>query len=294
MIENAWNEYRAWAQRARTMQAASLRWSRLALVMAGLAAVLGCAAGQAGLAGTSGRVLAFLAAAAAAVTPVLGRDILDAKREAGWICARATAEAIKSECFRFAAGIGPYAAVGGAAVFAERRAAFAEPAIREGLTSLPDLNPRADTRCPPAGMDAEWYLANRLREQRDRFYLPGQERHERAARNLRAAALCLSITAALAGAAAGALNAVWLAPWIGVISSVGALLVAYGLLDRRQFLAATYAAMGASLSRIEETSTDLASLVERAETLLEGEHAGWTERMSKSIPPPPAAPTSKP
>ncbi len=290
MIENAWTEYRAWARRARMMQAASRRWSKIALAMAALAAVLGCAAGQAGIANTPGRVLAFLAAAAAAVTPVLGRDILDAKREAGWIRARATAEAIKSECFRFAAGIGPYGAAGAAAAFALRRAALAEPATREGLTSLPDPDQRPDTRQPPVAIDANWYLANRLREQRDRFYLPGQERHERAARNLRATSLCLSIAAALTGAAAGALNAVWLAPWIGVISSIGALLVAYGLLDRRQFLAATYAAMAASLSRIEETSVDLTSLVNCTEALLEGEHAGWTERMSKSVPPPPAVP----
>jgi len=57
----------------------------------------------------SGRALAFLAAVAAAKAPILGREILSVDSEARWIRARATAEAIKSECFRFAAQLGDYA-----------------------------------------------------------------------------------------------------------------------------------------------------------------------------------------
>src|SRR5262245_55059954 len=103
-IQNAWDEYRGWAARARSLQAASRKWNTAALVCAALAAVFGAAASHAG-GPTAGPVLAILAAFSAAVIPVLGRDILAVGRESGWIRARATAEALKSECYLFAARV---------------------------------------------------------------------------------------------------------------------------------------------------------------------------------------------
>jgi hypothetical protein len=96
MIEEAWDQYRGWAKRARTLQTSSRRWNRVAFVCAGLAAILGAAASQV-TGSISGRALAFLAAVAAAMAPILGREILSVDSEARWIRARATAEAIKSE-----------------------------------------------------------------------------------------------------------------------------------------------------------------------------------------------------
>jgi hypothetical protein len=46
MIEEAWNEYRGWTRRARTLQASARRWSSVSFGCAGLAAILGAAAGQ--------------------------------------------------------------------------------------------------------------------------------------------------------------------------------------------------------------------------------------------------------
>src|SRR5262245_31204970 len=105
-IQNAWDEYRGWAARARSMQAASRKWNTAAFVCAALAAVFGAAASQTGVNPTVGPVLAVLAAFSAGVIPVLGRDILAVGRESGWIRARATAEALKSECYLFAARVG--------------------------------------------------------------------------------------------------------------------------------------------------------------------------------------------
>ncbi len=76
MIEEAWNDYRGWAKRARTLQTSSRRWSHAAFVCAGLAAIFGTAASQVTDGPVLGRALAFLAAVMAAVTPVLGREIL--------------------------------------------------------------------------------------------------------------------------------------------------------------------------------------------------------------------------
>ena len=109
MIEEAGDEYRGWAKRALTLQTSSRRWSRVASGCAGLAAILAAVGSQVTGGSISGRALAFLAAVAAAKAPILGREILSVDSEARWIRARATAEAIKSECFRFAAQLGDYA-----------------------------------------------------------------------------------------------------------------------------------------------------------------------------------------
>ena len=74
MIENAWDEYRGWAKRARELQAASRRWNTTAMILAVLAATFGCAAGQMPFGSIWGRVLSSLAAIAAAATPILGRE----------------------------------------------------------------------------------------------------------------------------------------------------------------------------------------------------------------------------
>jgi len=76
MIEEAWNEYRGWAKRARVLQGSARRWSRASFVCAGLAAILGAAAGQVPGGVALGRALAFAAAVVAAVTPVIGREVL--------------------------------------------------------------------------------------------------------------------------------------------------------------------------------------------------------------------------
>jgi hypothetical protein len=288
MIEEAWNQYRGWAARARSLQTSANRWTMLAMTFAVLAAVLGTLASQLP-AGNGARIVGFLAGVAAALTPILGKDILEVKREAGWIRARATAEAIKSECYRYASAAGDYAAADADAKFNDRCAALVDPALRAGLTPLPDPVQGNDNRRPARPMTTDWYLTNRLQEQRDRFFSRGQSRHERAVSNLRTAGLALAAVAAILGVAGASFGALTLTPWIGVATTLGALVVAQGLLERRQYLAATYGAMTVRLSQVETRySGDLQKLVTQTEDLLGAEHAAWSERMDRTIPAPPA------
>jgi len=75
MIDTAWDEYRGWALRARELQSSSQRWNRAALICAALAAALGAAATQTAGDPSAGKVLSLLAAVAAALTPILGKEI---------------------------------------------------------------------------------------------------------------------------------------------------------------------------------------------------------------------------
>lgn len=103
-IEAAWSDYRGWGRRSRTLQTEVHHWNRAAAACAVLAAVLGAAAAS-GVHDATAKVLSALAAIAAAVTHILRRHLLATRSEARWILARASAEAIKSECFLFAAGL---------------------------------------------------------------------------------------------------------------------------------------------------------------------------------------------
>ena len=287
MIEEAWNEYRGWAKRARTLQSSARRWSLVSFVCAGLAAILGTAAAQMTGGSLLGRALAFAAAVVAAVTPVIGREILSADSERRWIRARATAEAIKSECFRFAAQIGEYASPSAKTAFMVRRDALAEPAERIGLTPLCDPIPeQGDARCPPVPLAAEWYIKNRLDEQM-RYYAKSQAENEQAATQLRTISFTSAIVAAILGVAGSSFGQEWFAPWIGVMTTIAVAVMAYGLLDRRQYLAASCGAMAIRLSRLKEmfseAGVDLASLVTTTEDLLQSEHAAWSDQMTRMV-----------
>ena len=105
MLRQIWNAYRGWAKLARDMQTSSQGWNIAALCCIIAAAVFGAAASvapdwwSAWAAGAAG--------IASALGAFLGRQILGAGDEASWIQARAAAEGIKSECYRYAARCGP-------------------------------------------------------------------------------------------------------------------------------------------------------------------------------------------
>jgi hypothetical protein len=254
----------------------------MAAASAALAALFGAAAGSAG-SNSGGRVLAFLAAACAAITPVLGQDMLSVGREAGWLRARAAAEAIKSECMRFSARVGDYAGAECRPLFRRRCEEAIEAVARTGLTPLADPV-KDDPRRPADEMTRDWYLSHRIEEQRD-YYAKVQVKNERDAGRQRAAALGLSVISAVLGAASATFNIAGLAPWIAVAATVGGVLLTRAASERSQFLAANAAAMVSALERMKEAATEdgatLAALVGATEDLLDGEHAAWSERMHR-------------
>ena len=291
MIHDGWNRYRAWAARARRMQEHAARDRGLALSAAVVAA---CAAAAAASIPhdwrTLASTLAVLAAFAAAGMPILGRNVLSVDSEGKWLRARATAEAIKAECLRAAAALPPYAppaAPATVAGFAHCLAALEQPALDAGLAPLPDPagdDPRRPPEPKPDGpaMDVAWYRTHRIAEQR-RYYAERQEAHERAAEWLRLGVLAAAILAALLSVLAGAGIADF-APWVGAVTTVAAAVTTWGLMDRRAFLAASYATMAYRLSVLEDRWVDVAipslgEVVAEAEALLGAEHAAWTVRM---------------
>ncbi|HKN26898.1 MAG TPA: DUF4231 domain-containing protein [Roseiarcus sp.] len=298
MLKMAWNAYRGWAKRARDLQAGAGRWNLAALVCIALAAVCGAATSLTPAAPSPWNVLgtwlASVAAVASAVGAYLGREILGSGKEAGWIQARATAEGVKSECYRYAAKAGPYAGAAPEAAKAlqDRVAALEKLATDKSLVRGDDPVPASgDKREPTAGMTKDWYKINRIDEQIE-FYRKGRARNEARADRLWWAAFL----AGLAAVAFGALGA-WaqvFAPWVGAMTTIAASIAAFGLIDRRKFLISSYSAMQASLERIkaldEARQASLADLVTTTEDLLDSEHKAWQPQMLAMQHQPPAQP----
>jgi hypothetical protein len=307
MIEQAWNEYRGWAKRARSLQVKTDRWNLWAMAALIATGVLGAATGFLGANPPDSlpgwlvnkefvRALACAAAVASALSLYVGRQALAVGAESGWLRARATAEAIKSECFRFAGGVGDYApdkaSDGDAAnVFIERRKALAARAAGDSLTPEDDSAGAAgDDRRPARPMTDNWYLSNRIDGQ-IAFYKKGQEKNENAYQRLQLS----SFVAGAVIAAVSAIAAVYgaqIAAWTGALTTVGAAVGTYGLAERQKYLAASYAAMKANLERLKERylvgGVSLQFLVATAEDLMESEHAAWIDQMAKTIRPQPS------
>jgi hypothetical protein len=306
MIEQAWDEYRGWAKRAGSLQASSDRWNFWALIALILTAFLGAAATFVGTFGKDWpasveivRALACAAAVASALSLYVGRQALAVGAESGWLRARATAEALKSECFRFAAGVGDYAPDKASVAdvvnaFIERRKAIAARAAGDSLTPEDDpVGSAGDDRRPPRPMADQWYLSKRIDGQIE-YYRKGQEKNERDYARLQ---LWSFIAGALiaAVAAGAAVYGTQFAVWTSMLTTIGASVGAYGLAERQKYLAASYAAMKANLERMKERfevgGVTLQALVASAEDLMESEHAAWIDKMAKTIQPAPSPPS---
>jgi hypothetical protein len=297
MLTMAWNAYRGWAKRARELQAAAGRWNLVALVCIVVAAVCGAAMALVPAAPSPwsglGFWLASAATAAAAVGAYLGREIVGSGKEAGWIQARATAEGLKSECFRYAAKAGAYtgAEAEAAKAFKQRIDDLAKPAVEKSLVPADDPVPASgDKREPVVPLTKDWYTTNRIDEQID-FYRNGRARNEAFAKRLWGVAFASGL-AAVAFGALGAWAQVF-APWIGAMTTIAASIAAYGLIDRRKYLISSYAAMQTSLEGIkaldEANPASLADLVTATEDLLDSEHKAWQPQMLAMQHKPPAA-----
>ena len=281
MLRQVWSTYRGWAKLARDLQAGAQRWNLAALLLVIAAAVFGAIASVAPSSGAPGSPARRRSPRRSGA--FLGRQVVGTGDEAAWIQARAVAEGIKSECYRYAARAGAYALADAdaAKALAARTAEIAKQATDKGLVlgdnPVPDSG---DKREPPVAMNKDWYASARIQDQ-IAFYKDAVVRNRKAADEL----WWVAFAAGLAAVVAGALG-VWqqqIAPWIGAATTVAASIAAYGLVDRRKYLVATYAAMQSRLEEIlgldKDAPMTLPDLVTTTEDLLNGEHKAWLPQM---------------
>ena len=148
-------------------------------------------------------------------------------------------------------------------------------------------------------MTKDWYLTRRIQDQ-IQFYRDARARNQTASNWLWWVAFAAGLLAVAFGAA-GIASAPRFAPWIGAATTVAAAIAAYGLIDRRKYLIASYAAMQSSLEEIfgldKEAPMSVADLVMTTEDLLESEHKAWLPQMlgmQHQVPPLPKGPPPEP
>ncbi len=138
-----------------------------------------------------------------------------------------------------------------------------------------------DKREPPVPMTKDWYLSSRVQDQ-IKYYRDARARNQAVANQLWWVAFAAGLLAVVFGAA-GIASAPRFAPWIGAATTVAVAIAAYGLIDRRKYLIASYAAMQSSVEQIvgldKEVPMSLADLVTTTEDLLGGEHKAWLPQM---------------
>jgi uncharacterized membrane protein len=282
MLRQSWNAYRGWAKLAGESQSQTRQWNLVALFCVTAAAVFGAIASVAP--SSESAWVAGAATVASAVGAFLGRQFVSTGDEAGWIQARAVAEGVKSECYRYAARAGAYALsdADAAKALAARSDEIIKAATDKGLVRGDNPVPEGggDKHEPPTPMTKDWYETGRIQDQIT-YYRDARKRNQGAADRLWWVAFAAGLAAVVAGA-----FGVWrqeIAPWIGAATTIAASIAAYGLIDRRKYLIASFAGMQSRLEEIlgldKEAPMSLPDLVAMTEDLLESEHKAWLPQM---------------
>ena len=260
MLNQAWKDYQAWAKLARDMQAATGQWNLAALLCVVAAALcspppLCFLLVPTGRAQWPPRSPALLRSRRRSARISGARFSAPAMRPAGFRRGQPP-RAIKSECFRYAARAGAYAGaddVAAAEALEGRTREIAQQARDKGLVpadgpfETSERNP-----IPPASMDKAWYKTNRIGDDHGgqiKYYLDARKKNRTMASYLWWLAFVSGFLAVAFGAL-GATVAQHFAPWIGSVTTIAAAVAAFGLLDRRKHLVASYAATQSSLERI--------------------------------------------
>ena len=303
-IDAVWDVRRGYAKQARAMKAQATFYHRAALACALLAAVMAFVA----LLPVPGvtwhiRLANLLGAAAMAAAAVFGKEVLTNKLEEKWLAARGLAETLTTECFRYAGHAAHYTGddVTDGQGFAGRVGELLAQSAKAGLTSpeFDQVNSSTyqvtngvDPRCPAQGMTADWYLSNRLRDQCN-WYIAAKSANDRAGRRLRWIGLAVALAAAFSGLA-GAARYEALGQWgfapaalLGMLITVGTAIAAYGLLDHRASLAATYGAAAMQLQLVDSAQWNdatLPQLVDTTEALLAAEQGIWAVHIGRNLP----------
>jgi hypothetical protein len=265
-----------------------VRWAVFGLSVLG--AVLATIASQ--LPGGQARSWTAIASAIAlALTTFLTSRLGSATHVSGWVRARAAAEALKREAFKFASAAAPYDDPQGA----EDRLARERSAVEEGVDDLAGdlVEAQKPGSAPVAKLKPEEYVAKRVRSAIDSFYRPKAAQFGRIAARLRTAEFVLALVATIVTAVVGLSEKHIVSDFpfdfaalTAILTTVGALVLAHIESARYDFLVTTYRA---TARRLEDALSALGSIppvpsrewsdfVERCEGIIAAENNSWVAK----------------
>ncbi|MBA4099182.1 MAG: hypothetical protein C0484_20745 [Rhodospirillum sp.] len=226
---------------------------------------------------------AFATALALGLGPWLTAHFLGQNQATRWIAVRAAAEALKREVYRRAAKCKPYdgtAQEADIALIKEKQAIEADLGdVEEVAVESMDL--------PKSEIDLNTYVINRVDSQVSWLRRRAGD-HARQAAALRGAEIVVAfigVVMSAAGAAFGETDsAKYLAPFIGVVTTVSTALIAHIEAGRYDFIAAMYRATAKRLENEQAShapTTPLPDFVDKCEAILSAENSAWMAKFLK-------------
>jgi hypothetical protein len=249
-VSSVWDQQSIWSQSANRLKASVGRARASALALGIAAAAFGTAASQTmGWNSLVGKVLAFAAAVAAGAAPVLAQRG-GPTRLGDWTRLRAVSEALKAEVYTCLAGVGPYrTASSPSALLAERSRELRSSGL-DLVRYTTGIAPRP--RTVPAVVDADTYVARRLRQQITTYYRPKVEEMRRKVRFVEGVELLLGCSGAVLAAAAGIFSGQQAAAWVAVVASVSTATTAHAVAQRYAYQQLEFTRTTQELERLLE------------------------------------------
>ena len=281
-LNYAWQRQRMWSIAASQLKADLRRWRRVTLGLNVAAAVLATLGVLTGLSSTGGKVLTFLAALAIGVT-TLTRPRHSPNIVRDWTRLRSVSEGIKSEVYLRLMQVPPY------------QRADADAELRKTVTKIEEdadtlelrLNGiQVEPRTLPELADLDAYVAERIDDQINSYYLKRAGELDMTLRRVRIALSGLALAGIVLAAAGGTWEVEEIAMWVPVISTAAAALTAYAAAERYDFLRVEYARTAGGLRRLRDDRADMPApdFVKRAEELISVENQAWMVKLGEDAP----------
>jgi hypothetical protein len=233
--------------------------------------------------------VAGIAAACSAAAALLGREAVGPAVERSWLIARAAAETLKSEAFKYAAGATPYDdSDRGQRLLAAVRAIQAN--YVSGVAS--NVACSGKRSIPRAMLSRVDYIRARLDDQTI-WYEIRAEFYNKRAWNWRMVTLSLGlIGTVISGVAAVNHELTYLGAWVGVLGTLGGIVAAHVAGSRFSYLAQIYELTGRRLRHLragwdslfaEQSHAKWSEFVVECENAVSAERDHWMKEWERQI-----------
>jgi hypothetical protein len=291
-LRYTWGECRAWAATSRILKARITSWGLLVLALTLAGAVLGTMSESIGkIFPALVPVTPWLAAVALGLATYLTSQILNDSERQAWVKARALAEGLKSECYKYVTAAAPYNDRATAAGALVERVIELQRLMAGVIAETISPEDRAKN-IPDGPWTVDQYVVNRVREQIDRFYRPAIAKHQGYVAQARMFTLVFGAAAVLLSASSGSTYALVsgtsgpvlvlgqvLSALLGIVTTAAAAIAAWFQSGHHQQLAQGYQAavtkLELLLARRATLAGDPLQVVVDAEAVFQAEHAAW-------------------
>ena len=288
MLRFVWSQYRTWAITSRALKARLTKSGLIVLYLTVGGTAIGALSPLLAVPANSllTKVLPWVAAVSLGIAAYLTSQLLSESERQAWAKARAVAEALKSESYKYLTAAPPYDAPNAAQLLGRR----VEELQRVLPGILPEQIPAEESArgMPEGPMTVSDYSDKRIREQIANYYRPAIVRHRAALSQAKTVVLAVGIVAVVLSAGVATIGS-WAAAGLGIVTTAAATLGAWFQSGRHQQIALNYQA---AITKLElllagDRTTGLAEkqLVVEAEAVFQAEHAAWLAEWQSVAPP---------